>query len=99
MVHLKASWNVVFTVREGEGSSEAAGPSVDSDVEHLLAAEALDEEGALCKLGQWVRAPHLGDHPASGHLFYMLKVYVRPAPGQILSVLGFWNLLEFDFLQ
>ena len=55
--------------------------------------------GALCKLGQWVQAPHLGDHPASGHLFYMLKVYVRPAPGQILGVLGFWNLLEFDFLQ
>ena len=31
----------------------------------------------LCKLGQWVQAPHLGDHPASGHLFYMLKVYVK----------------------
>ena len=47
----------IFTVREGKSSSEAASPRVDADIEDLLAAEALDEEG--------VHADHLGgaEHP------------------------------------
>ncbi len=48
---------LIFTVREGKSSSEAASPRVDADIEDLLAAEALDEEG--------VHADHLGsaEHP------------------------------------
>ncbi len=68
--------------------------------DHLLSLSSFNPiRTTLCKLGQWVRAPHMGDQLRSSWIFYMLKVYVRPAPGQILGVLGFWNLLEFDFLQ